>query len=41
MSTEKKDFKAVKVSVKKEQKTEQTVSQGMIYSGVNIFGHLT
>lgn len=34
-------FKAVKVSVKQGTRSDEKVSQSMMYSGVNIFGHLT
>ena len=37
---DKKDFKAVKVSIK-GSKNESTLSRGMLYSGVNIFGQLS
>ena len=38
---DKKDFKAVKVKVKGGQKSTETISRSMIFSGVNIFGELT
>ena len=38
---DKKDFKAVKVKVKAGQKSTETVSRSMMFSGVNIFGELT
>lgn len=41
MEKEKKDFKAVKVNIKQGTKNVSTVSRSMMYSGVNIFGHLT
>ena len=36
--SEPKDFKAVKVQFKGSQKTAETLSRGMLYSGINIFG---
>ena len=41
MDKDKKDFKAVKVNRKAGTKNEKTVSKSMMYSGINIFGHLT
>ena len=39
--SEPKDFKAVKVQFKGSQKTGETLSRGMLYSGINIFGQLS
>ena len=41
MDKDKRDFKAVKVNIKSGTKNEKTVSKSMMYSGINIFGHLT
>ena len=41
MDEGKKDFKAVKVSVKGGTKNKETISRSMMYSGVNIFGELS
>ena len=38
---ENKDFKAVKVKIKAGQKSTETVSRAMMFSGVNIFGELS
>eukprot|EP00347_Sterkiella_histriomuscorum_P012612 403367900 len=41
MNSEQKDFKAVKVQMKSSQKTGETLSRSMLYSGINIFGQLS
>ena len=38
---ESKDFKAVKVSVRQGQRSDATVDEAIMCSGVNIFGHLS
>ena len=39
--SEPKDFKAVKVQFKGTQKSGETLSRSMLYSGINIFGQLS
>lgn len=41
MDEGKRDFKAVKVRVRAGQKTAETVSRSVMFSGVNIFGELS
>ena len=41
MDTDKKDFKAVKVNIRSGTKNVDTLSRGMLYSGINIFGELS
>ena len=36
-----KDFKAVKVQMKSTQRSGETLSRSMLYSGINIFGQLS